>query len=355
MKKQLRLQQRIKWRWEPSIRSLRWGFSLCVFLILIVTLALFGGLEMLMDETHLLEQFGMGRPITLIVCAAASLAIGTFITYTFIKLPMKPVKKLLRGMTRLANGHFDERLDFGEAAPLREMADTFNSLAGELQNTELLRADFVNNFSHEFKTPIVSILGMAQMLQRDDLTEAQRREYVDVIVDETTRLSNMATNVLNLTKIENQSILTKTTEFNLSEQLRKSVLLLEKKWNAKELEPDMDFPEIMFRGDEALLQQVWVNLLDNAIKFSPQGAPLTVMVEEDATTVEVAIRNRGPQISPEDQKRLFDKFWQGDTSHASEGTGIGLSIVKKIIDLHGGQVSVESTEEDTAFIVTLPK
>ena len=340
------------WNWEPSLKTLRWGFTLCVFVILLFTILVFSGIEILLESTRIVD-ITYGRLVIVLICAAASITLGSFITAVTIQLPMLPVKKLIRGMTRLANGHFEERMAFGETSAMKEVGDAFNSLASELENTEMLRSDFVNNFSHEFKTPIVSIRGFAKILQRPDLTESQRQEYVGIIVDESTRLANMATNVLNLTKIEKQTILTNKQEFNLSEQLRRCILLLEKKWDSKNLNVLADFPECMMTGDEELLKEVWVNLLDNAIKFSPEGGELEVRMARRGQWQEVAIVNHGPQIPQEQQKRLFDKFWQGDPSRAAEGTGIGLSIVKKVVDLHNGQIEVQSTPRATAFTVRL--
>ncbi len=347
------LQTKPDWNWEPSLKTLRWGFTLCVFVILLFTILVFSGIEILLESTRIVD-ITYGRLVIVLICAAASVTLGSFITAVTIQLPMLPVKKLIRGMTRLANGHFEERMKFGEMSAMKELGDAFNSLASELENTEMLRSDFVNNFSHEFKTPIVSIRGFARILQRPDLTESQRQEYVGIIVDESTRLANMATNVLNLTKIERQTILTNKQEFNLSEQMRRCILLLEKKWDGKNLNVLADFPECMVTGDEELLKDVWVNLLDNAIKFSPEGAQLEVRMARRDQWLETAVINRGPQIPPEQQKRLFDKFWQGDPSRAAQGTGIGLSIVKKVVELHNGQIEVQSTPQETAFVVRLP-
>lgn len=350
----MKAKEKKKWRWEPSAKSMRTSLTLCVFVILLVNISLFEGLVQLVEYTDVQRFFGSNRWLTVIVCAVTSLIVGVVITHMAISLPMRPMKKLLAAMTRLANGHFDERLDFGEEDSMKEMADTFNMLASELENTELLRSDFVNNFSHEFKTPIVSIRGFAKLLQRGDLTEKEREEYVGVIVDESTRLSNMATNVLNLTKVENQSILKNRDTFNLSEQLRQCILLLEKKWEQKQLEIEAELKEHMVTGDEEMLKQVWLNLLDNAVKFSPVKGRLSADIRREGNTLRVSIRNQGPQIPEEQKKRLFDKFWQGDTSHASEGTGVGLSIVKKVVELHQGQIMVESTPQETEFTVCLP-
>ncbi|MBR6570399.1 MAG: HAMP domain-containing histidine kinase, partial [Clostridia bacterium] len=323
-------------------------------IILLVTVLVFSGIEILLERTRIMEVT-YGRLVVVIICAAASITLGSFITAVSIRLPMLPIKKLMRGLTRLANGHFEERIEFREMSAIKELADAFNTLAEELQNTEMLRSDFVNNFSHEFKTPIVSIRGFARMLQRPDLPPEKRREYADIIVEESNRLANMATNVLKLTKIEKQTILTNKQEFNLSEQLRRCILLLADKWEAKQLDMQADFPEYLIRGDMELLNEVWFNLLDNAVKFSPAGGTVEAHIVSQDGWLRVSIHNHGPQITPEQQKRLFDRFWQGDASRSAEGTGIGLSIVKKVVELHGGQVSVQSSPEETVFTVSLPQ
>ncbi|MPM07787.1 Alkaline phosphatase synthesis sensor protein PhoR [bioreactor metagenome] len=234
------------------------------------------------------------------------------------------------------------------------MSQSFNALAEELQNTEMLRSDFVNNFSHEFKTPIVSIRGFAKLLQKGNLPAEQQREYLGIIADESTRLAEMATHVLDLTKIENQSILTDVTRFNLSEQIRGAVLLLEKKWSQKGLTIAAEFDEYEIEANEEMLKQVWINLIDNSVKFSPQGGEIGLSIAKTADGIAVAVKNNGAEIAEEDQKRIFNKFYQGDTSHAAEGTGIGLAIVKRIVELHKGKISVVSSPRETVFTVSLP-
>ena len=335
--------------------SIRKTFTLWVIIIIACSVGFFAGVELVMARMGLLGELDtMGKAVPVILSSLLILPFGVAIAIFALRYPMKPVKQLINGMNSLAEGHFEERLDFGKETPMKDLADTFNTLAGELQNTEMLRSDFVNNFSHEFKTPIVSIHGFAQLLQKAQNLTDEQQEYVDVIAEESRRLAYMATNVLNLTKIENQSILAETTEYNLSEQLRKCILLLEKKWMEKDISFDADFGEYTIRADQELLKQVWVNLLDNAIKFSHKGSEVGVAITQSVDFVRIAIQNHGPMIAAEEQKRLYDKFWQGDPSHAAQGTGIGLAVVKKIVDLHGGMIEVNSTPEQTVFTVSLP-
>ena len=338
---------------RPTRFGLVFLFTLTTFVVLLITIGIFGGIIYVLAEDGGLDS-SAAKLFPIIVSAFASLAMGTLFANFVLRIPLRPFKRLVEGMRRLADGHFEERVDLGELAIFSELSDSFNTLATELQSTQMLRSDFVNNFSHEFKTPIVSIKGFAKILQRGDLPEEERAEYLDIIVDESTRLSNMATNVLNLTRVENQNILTNTESFNLSEQIRKCILMLEKKWCAKDLTINADFDEHIIDGNMELLNQVWINLLDNAVKFSPEGGSIDISICTAGEGICVEISNYGPAILSEQLRRIWDKFWQGDTSHASEGTGIGLSVVKKITELHHGRAEAESTENKTTFRVYLP-
>ena len=288
-----------------------------------------------------------------------SLGTGSLLSILGGKISLRPLYRVVEQLDRLAAGDFTARLHFGrpigEHPAFRRMEQSFNRAAEELEHTEVLRADFINNFSHEFKTPIVSIAGFAKLLRRGNLTADQQAEYLAVIEEESLRLSAMATNVLNLTKVENQTILTDVTEFNLSEQIRGAALLLADKWTAKELELDLQFGEQLISANEELLKQVWINLLDNAVKFSPPGREITVALTDLGQKVAVAVSNSGREIPPDRIAHIFNKFYQADESHATEGNGIGLAIVKKVCQLHRGQVSVVSENGKTTFTVTLPK
>ena len=294
----------------------------------------------------------------IVVMALFSLVIGAATAFFTAKYPLKPVNRIVSRMNQLASGDFSTRLDYGKPISdhpsFRAVSDSFNKMAEELQNTEMLRSDFINNFSHEFKTPIVSIAGFTKLLKRGNLSEEQRREYLDIIEEESLRLSAMATNVLNMTKIENQTILTDTTTFNVSEQIRSAILLLEEKWDKKHIELSADFDEYTITGNEEMLKQVWINLLDNAVKFTPDFGTVRVALEESDGILTVSISNTGSTIPPEKLGKIWNKFYQADESHASSGNGIGLAIVKKVIELHGGEVGVTSVKDLTTFTVKMP-
>ena len=341
--------------------SLTLILALIVFCVLLVAIVLAWGVVLLLIRCNVFE--GVSDEIRMsniiIVMSITSLVMGAGLAMIAGKIPLKPFNKFVNGLNSLAAGNFKTRLSykgsFANHQTVREVTESFNKLAKELENTEMLRSDFINNFSHEFKTPIVSIAGFAKLLRRGNLTEEQKMQYLSAIEEESMRLSYMATNILNMTKVENQEILTDITQFNLSEQIRFAVLLMEEQWSKKNLELQLDFDEHMIEANEELLKQVWINLVGNAVKFAPRCATVAVDICATAKSYIVEVSNTGSEIPPEKQKRIFNKFYQADESHAQEGSGIGLAIVKKIVDLHGGWVSVKSGDGMTTFTVELPK
>ena len=336
-------------------------FSGVVFCFMLLTMLITGLLLSLLLHAGF-SGFGLQTALTdslIIALMLASLVVGSVITAFMSRFPLGPVNKLINAMNRLSSGDFRTRLrfsgPFAAHQTAKELSDSFNRMASELENTQLLRTDFVNNFSHEFKTPIVSIAGFASLLRRGDLTEAQEQEYLAAIEEESQRLSRMATNVLDLSRVENLTILSDTARYNLSEQLRGCILLLEPKWTRRHLELDVELPELFITASEELLKQVWINLLDNAVKFAPEYGLVRIEAESRDGHLLITVTNSGPQIPPERLDRIFQKFYQADESHAGEGNGIGLAIVKRVVELHGGEVYVESGRETTSFTVLLPE
>ena len=341
------------------------SLGLLVFMVLFViqfatVLVALAGLVVLVQtgviNVEWIENLNTGRMILLL--AAVDTFIGFVVVITATTIPLRPVSNLILQMNRLASGDFQARLKFGRLLTshpaLAELTDSFNKMAEELGNTEMLRNDFINNFSHEFKTPIVSVAGFAKVLKRGGLTPEQQAEYLNIIEAESLRLSYMATNVLNLTRIENQSILTNVSRFNLSEQIRSCILLLEHKWAPKELEWKLDFGELEIWGNEELLKQVWINLIDNAVKFSAHGDIVEICLAQKEQEIRVSVINSGPEIPAEAREKIFNKFYQADESHSSEGNGVGLAIVKRVAQLHGGRALARSQGGITEFTVELP-
>ena len=273
-------------------------------------------------------------------------------------LILNPILRMVDDMKQLASGDFSVRTpEEGKLRPreLKEFAAAFNAAAEELGGTELLRKDFINNFSHEFKTPITPLGGFADLLLEDEeMDPAERREYLQIISEEAHRLADLANNVLALGRVEAQTILTGVIEFDLTEQLRQVILLMEQKWRSKEIDIQFDGEELMCSGNEAQLKEVWVNLLDNAVKFSPPGGTVELTLKQEGNSLTAAIRDEGPGMDENVQAHIFDQFYQGDTAHKTEGNGLGLAMVRKIVELHGGSVTVKSRPgKGSIFTVSL--
>lgn len=343
-------------------RALTWFVIAYIFCILIISVLItFFAMKILLqlDIIPIVINKKPDPQNVILFMLLINLVTGFILITLTSRITLQYVNRMINQMNRLASGDFKARLTYGEPMSKHptvvEITSSFNKMAEELENTELLRNDFINNFSHEFKTPIVSIAGFAKLLKRGNLSEEQRKEYIDIIEEESMRLATMATNVLNLTKVENQTILTNVTVFNLSEQLRNCVLLLEPRWTNRNIDFNIEFDEHIIMANEELLKQVWINLIDNAIKYSIDYGTVKISVEEREKTIAVSVLNVGSEIPIEQQKRIFNKFYQVDESHASEGNGIGLALVKHIVELHNGTVSVTSGQNTTIFTVELPK
>ena len=288
------------------------------------------------------------------VFAGTSIIIGLLLAILLGKILFKPFNTIVDGMTRLSGGDFSTRIDLGKYDGMKSLTNSFNALAKELDNTEILRSNFVNDFSHELKTPIVSISGLISLMKNENLDEEKRKQYLLIMEEEANRLTQMTSNALYLSKIETQGILTHKTRFNVSEQLRASVLLLERKWEKKSLSLELDFEEYYVLANEDMLKQVWVNLIDNAIKFSIEGGELKISVTRTGQCISVAITNTGREIPEEERELIFNKFYQADSSRSTEGNGIGLSIVKHIVALHSGEIEVDCQDGRTTFLVNMP-
>lgn len=303
------------------------------------------------------RRFGvwLGMPYTirvLLICILSGAAIAVGLSKIFVS----PMMKLGDAMRKVAGGDFSVRLDCtSRIRDVREVYDSFNTMVKELGNTETLQTDFVSNVSHEFKTPINAIEGYASLLQDNQLTDEQKNAYIDKIIFNTRRLSDLVGNILLLSKVNNQTISLKATTFRLDEQVRQSILALESKWEKKEIEFDIDLDEIEYTGFENLLSHVWLNLIDNAVKFSPQNGQIRIRLKQLDGSVTFSIWDNGLPIPEADIDRIFNKFYQGDNSHASEGNGLGLALVRKIVSAEHGTINVTSSEDTgTEFVVALP-
>jgi signal transduction histidine kinase len=270
----------------------------------------------------------------------------------------RPMRRLSEAAKKIAQGDFSVRI-----APIRKdgkkdfvevMFDDFNTMTEELESIELLKDDFVANVSHEIKTPLAVIQNYASALQNETLGPGERNEYVKTIIASSQKLSALVSNILNLNKLEHQEILPSAVPFDVSEQLRRCALAFEEQWERKSISFDADLEELTVCYDESMLEIVWNNLISNAIKFTAPGGSISLSLKKLAGFAVVWIRDSGCGMDGETQKHIFDKFYQGDSSHSQEGNGLGLALVKKAIDISGAEISVMSKAgEGTTFTVRL--
>lgn len=258
-----------------------------------------------------------------------------------------PLNRIREATEKMRQGDFSIRVERPKIPAFTNeidvIAEDINKLAEELSGVETLRTDFIANVSHEIKTPLAIIQNYAAMLQDNALTEELRTEYVKTLTEATRRLSDLITNILKLNRLENQRIYPQARRFNLSEQLCECLLTYESIWEEKAIRIETDIkPDIMIEGDSELLALVWNNLLSNAMKFTDRGGTVSVAVRRDGSAVAVTIADTGCGITPEAGKHIFEKFYQGDPSHGTQGNGLGLALVKRIMDILQGEISVQS-------------
>ena len=287
----------------------------------------------------------------------ASSAVAGIIALLLNHRILRPIRNLGSAMNRVAGGDFKLRIDStSRSGDIQQLYRDFNVMVAELEKTEVLQSDFVSNVSHEFKTPINAIEGYTMLLQGTGEGTPEQREYVEKILHNTRRLSSLIGDILLLSKVENQTIAREETEFRLDEQVRQSILSLEPQWSEKETDFDVELEEISYRGDERLLLHVWNNLIGNAVKFNPPNAAVRLRLSRSDGGVIFTVEDEGPGIPPEAQKHIFDKFYQGDSSHREEGNGLGLALVKRILNVCGGEIAQENLPgRGCRFTVKLPE
>ncbi|MGN0484971.1 MAG: ATP-binding protein [Lachnospiraceae bacterium] len=296
------------------------------------------------------------RHIPIVLFLFGSLLLGCILALFVGKLMIRPIQNISDAFDALSKGDFSVKVSEREKlAEIREMCERFNAMTFDLSHIETLRNDFVVNVSHEFKTPIASIEGYATLLQNHNLTPEKKEHYVEKIIDNSRRLSNLSSHILMLSKLENQETVMHKKEYRLDEQIRRVILMLESKWSPKKIEFDMELPKELYYGSEPLLEQVWNNLLDNAIKHSPTNGLICVGMEKSESHLSVTISDQGDGMEAEIQKHIFEKFYQGDSSRKAEGNGLGLALVKRIVDLCKGSITVKSEpNQGAAFTIKLP-
>lgn len=286
------------------------------------------------------------------------LAIGSILIFIAARYVVQPLRMMTEATRKIAKGSFD--IDWkwkNRKDEVGELARSFSEMASELKQIEEMRQNFVSNVSHEIQTPLTSIAGFSKALRKDTLTPEERNRYFDIIETECERLSRLSDDLLQLASLESEHHPFHPKTFLLDEQIRSVILACEPQWSGKGIEFDLNLPHTKIQGDEDQLGQVWINLIGNAIKFTPEGGRIRVRIRLDPERVHVDISDTGIGISEEDQARIFERFYKADRSRqrAAGGSGLGLSIASKIVSLHEGAIAVKSApDKGTTFTVTLP-
>ncbi|WP_294581796.1 HAMP domain-containing sensor histidine kinase [uncultured Thomasclavelia sp.] len=346
------------------VSSLRKSLILFVFFILIIT----GFISFILLYLILKNYGSIGVaqirrvPILLIIIATiVAIAVGTLVTIIISKTVLKPLQQVINATKEIGQSNFnytipETNLINNKKTEITELISSFNVMTQQLASIELFKNDFINNFSHEFKTPISSIIGFAEELERDDITKEERKLYLSIIISESKRLANLSSNILLLTKLENQMIITNKKTFSLDEQIRNTILMMQDDWKSKNVNLELSLEAVEYYGNPELIKQIWINLINNAIKFTDENGTIKINLKTDDTKIIVVIEDNGIGMEPEIIKHIFDKFYQGDASRATKGKGLGLSLVKKIVDLSKGTIEVKSKiDQGTTFTIYLDK
>ena len=266
----------------------------------------------------------------------------------------KPITTLTQATRRISDGDFSVKLPDDMPGEVGELMQSFNAMTDALSRTSYLQKDFISSVSHEFRTPITSIRGFARLLQMDGLDEASRKEYVNMIAQESDRLSRLSETLLRLSALEQQAAPASLSSFRLDEQIRQVILRLEPAWSSRDIEWQLDMQPVTVTSDIELLTQVWINLIQNAVKFSDPGSVIEISVLQ-TDMAEVSVTDHGIGMDEEPVSRIFDRFYQGDKSRSHQGVGLGLSLVKRILDILQGEIHVRSHPgEGSVFRVRLP-
>ena len=330
--------------------GITWHISLIVMVELIVAIILATVVSYLLEK-----YFGAIWKISPVWLVIGVSVVSVGVISVFInRALLSPIRRLGKAMTEVAGGNYNvqvnEKSRFGD---VEDIFQNFNLMTKELASTEILKTDFISNVSHEIKTPINAIEGYAMLLQGDEGINEEKNEYVDKILANTQRLSELVGNTLLLSKINNQSIETKQETFRLDEQIRQSILMMELKWVQKEIDMDVELQSIQYTGNKMLLMHVWNNLIGNAVKFTPHGSTVKIRLAEADSKIIFTVDDEGSGIDDIARKHIFDKFYQADSSHKQEGNGLGLALAKSIVDAAGGKISVCNLPVGCRFTVVL--
>lgn len=330
-----------KIRRESPSAKLTWRIILGFFVLFFITAALSFSIVAAFEQDYPMEDEGSLLLFALVVLGI-SVILGVGLSVLFTRLLINSTAPYIKALQKVRNCDFSVRIKDSTLFGNLKIADNFNNMVEQLASVETLRENFVTDFSHEFKTPIVSIEGFAKLLKDPNLSAEERNEYLDVILSESRRLVELSESVLMLTRLDSHKVVLE--KYRLDEQLRQCVLMFEQRACEQNIEIDVDLEqEITINGAINLNKQLWVNLISNALKFTPSGGKISVAARLENGAPVVIISDNGCGMTAETKANIFNKFYQGDASRTTPGNGLGLSIVKKILDITQGKVEVEST------------
>ena len=345
--------QKTKEQLSPMRKKISAMLTLQTFFVVLIVVVIASAIALMyrvaITDMHMIGVLSMLVPIVVLV---------TLVNFLFTRFIYRYLDKISDAMQKVADGDYTVRLDAEKDQPFRELYRNFNTMAEELGGVEMLKNDFINGYAHELRTPITSINGFAEMLLNDDgtLSREEKRSYLEIIASESRRLADLAGNSLLMSRLDTQKIIPDKKPFSLDEQLRRCSILLSGQWTEKELDMTMDLDEAVYVGDYDLMQHLWINLLTNAVKYTPKGGSITVTLKNEEKFIAVSVADTGKGIPPEDRERIFDKYYQTDKSHSKRGLGLGLAICKRIVQLCNGSLTVESeVGVGSTFTVKLPK
>ena len=340
-----------KFRNRPFFRALQNYVTFFLLIAFVVSCCMMLFISTLADSMELVftkDNIAIAAKLTFGNVLLISFGAATIDYIRRKRMVDRPVTQIMAALDKVMQGDFTVRIspvkEFAGETGFNEIIKAINKMTAELQGTETLRTDFIANVSHELKTPLAIMGNYATMLQKPGISEADRIEYAKAISHSSRRLAALITNILKLNKLENQQIFPKHEEYDLSGQLCESLLQFEDAWEKKNLEIETDIQDdVRIKSDSELLSLVWSNLISNAVKFTPEGGTIGVSLKTDEKNIVVQVRDTGCGIDPETGKHIFEKFYQGDTSHATQGNGLGLALVKRVVDILQGEISVQST------------
>lgn len=340
----------------PQKLTLTAFFTILVFSVMFFSISVIWLIGLLLSYFKIVSINQSSELITFsIILIGISIVLATVISSVISQRVFGSIRNIEKATLQVAKGDFSTHLRTCGVWEIDQLSISFNHMVKELDGIETLRNDFINNFSHEFKTPIVSIQGFADLLQEEDITKEEQQEYLSIISSESKRLSGLLTAILNFSKIENTDIIREKKNFSLDEQLRHVFLLLRSKSDAKNITVTLELEDTSYSGSYSMLYHMWTNLLDNAIKYTNPNGQISISLYQQDKKAVIKVADNGQGMSEETRLHIFDKFYQGNTLHTRSGNGLGLTLVKRVVELCHGNIEVTSElGKGSTFCISIP-